>query len=179
MGVPRQGATHTRDRNVEFSRDLAQREVFVSQAKDRVYVDFYPRAAYLLAQAASVRNTSPHAFHDQIALELSHGTKDAEQQLAGWSSCVDTFREADKVDAEGVELFQAVEQVFEGAAKTVELPDHHGIEETPSGGLHEGVELRPPALGAADSHVHKFEPLVKALGCIPPKLLRWQAAKWF
>src|SRR5579859_2817525 len=48
-------------------------------------------------------------------------------QFATWGSRVDVLGQADKVNVTGLELIEGVDEVFERATQTVELPDDQRI----------------------------------------------------
>jgi hypothetical protein len=73
-----------------------------------VCVDVNARPADLLTQGPGVSDPGSHTLDDQIALELGHRSKDTEQQLARRRRGIHALGEADKVDVEGIKLFQTV-----------------------------------------------------------------------
>jgi hypothetical protein len=64
---------------------------------------------------------------DQVAFELGQGRKDVKDELAAGSGGVDRLLETAEPDPTLGELSDGVDQVPQGAAKAVELPDDQGV----------------------------------------------------
>ena len=90
-------------------------------------VDVRARSTNSLTHSASVRDSGTDSFGDQVAFKLRHGADDVEQKFAARRSGVDAFREADEINSERPELFEAVDQVLYGAGEAIEFPnqDHN------------------------------------------------------
>jgi len=100
--IARQGASHTRDRDVQLSRNLAQRQVFASQVDDRLGIDQHARSTDPLSQAPGMIDARPHTLDNQSVLELGHCTDDVKQQSTTRRGGVDVLRNAHKIDVQAV-----------------------------------------------------------------------------
>jgi hypothetical protein len=67
------------------------------------------------------------AFADQVAFELGQGGKDVEHELAAGGGGIDRLLETAEPDPTLGELGDGVDQVAQGAAEPVELPDDEGV----------------------------------------------------
>ena len=65
-------------------------------------------------------NAVAGALGNQTALEMRNGAEDVENQFARGRCGVDSFFEADQVNAADLEAFDGIEQFFEGAAEAIE-----------------------------------------------------------
>ena len=63
--------------------------------------------------------------------KLGHGANDLEHQPARWSTEIEVVAEADKRDAVGTKVREAVDQMFQRTSEAIDLPDQHGIELSP------------------------------------------------
>src|SRR5689334_748762 len=64
---------------------------------------------------------------DDVPLKLRQRPEDVEDEFPAGGGGIDVLREAFKADLTVVELSDAGNEVFEGAPKTVQLPDDKGI----------------------------------------------------
>jgi len=67
------------------------------------------------------------AFADEVAFELGQGGKDVEDELAAGGGGVDCLLQAAEPDATLSQAGDGVDQVAQGAAQAVELPDDQGV----------------------------------------------------
>ena len=83
----------------------------------------------------------PGALADEVALELGQGGEDVEDQLAARRRGVDMLLQAFEADAARVEGVDGIDQVREGAAEPVELPDDESVAraEVVQGGFQAGA----------------------------------------
>jgi hypothetical protein len=96
----------------------------------------------LLALGARVSKTSPNPLLNERSLELSHGADNLEHEATGRRAQVQVVAEANKGDAIGTEIRESVDQMLEGTAEAIDLPDEHGIEFPPVSVGHELVQFR-------------------------------------
>src|SRR2546429_3453600 len=92
-----------------------------------VDIDIRARSTNSLTHSASVRDSGTDSFGDQVAFKLRHGTHDVEQKFAARRSGVDAFREADEINSERPELFEAVDQVLYRAGEAIEFPNQDHV----------------------------------------------------
>jgi hypothetical protein len=118
-----------------------------------------------------VGNPRANPLGNQIALELRHGSHHVEQQLAAGRGRIHPFGVASEVNSQSPELFQAVDQVFEGAGEAVKLPDQHHIEASAAGIGQERVELWSAALGSTDANIDVLMCLPEPLTSEAPEVL--------
>ena len=67
------------------------------------------------------------AFADEVAFELGQGGEDVEDELAARRGGVDCLLQAAEPDAAVGQAGDGVDQVAQGAAEAVELPDDQGV----------------------------------------------------
>ena len=67
------------------------------------------------------------AFADEVAFELGQGGEDVEDELAARGGGVDRLLEAAEPDPAVGQAGDGVDQVPQGAAEPVQLPDHEGV----------------------------------------------------
>jgi hypothetical protein len=67
------------------------------------------------------------ALADQVAFELGQGGKDVEDELAAGGGGVDRLLQTVKPDSPLRQAGDGVDQVTQGAAEAVELPDDQGV----------------------------------------------------
>src|SRR5207247_9051281 len=67
---------------------------------------------------------------------------------------IDAFVEADKVNAEVVELFQRKYEMSRAAGESIEPSNKHGIDIPSSRIRHQAIKLRPPILRSRNPDVH-------------------------
>ena len=79
--------------------------------------------------AASPRRGQPggRAFPDEVTFELSQGSKDVEDELPAWGRSVDRFLHTAEPNLAISQPGDGVDQVAQGAAEAVELPDDQGV----------------------------------------------------
>ena len=92
---------------------------------------------------------------NQTALEMRNGAEDVEDQFARGRCGVDSFFEADQVNAADLEAFNGIEQFFEGAAEAIET----GNAEAVAGPgmvdqFRQGRTLEPSARDHVDEHAN-------------------------
>ena len=72
-------------------------------------------------------NAVAGALGNQTALEMRNGAEDVENPFARSRCGVDSFFEADQVNAADLEAFDGIEQFFEGAAEAIETGNAEAI----------------------------------------------------
>jgi hypothetical protein len=117
----------------------------------------------MLPHCPGVGDTGPHTFRNQIAFELGDGTHDVEQKLAAWGRGIDALGEADEINPQRSEFFEAIDQVLDGAGEAVEFPHQDNIEEALVSALHECIELRSATLCPADTNIDVLVNTAKSL----------------
>ena len=100
-------------------------------------------------------NAVAGALGNQTALEMRNGAEDVENQFARGRCGVDSFFEADQVNAADLEAFDGIEQFFEGAAEAIET----GNAEAVAGPgmvdqFRQGRTLEPSARDHVDEHAN-------------------------
>jgi hypothetical protein len=147
----RQPTPYTRNRDVQPRGNFSQRSSFPPQFGDSFHINNGPRSPDAFSHGPGMRHSSPDSFRNQVPLKLSHGTDNMKEELPSRCSRVDTFGQADKIDSESVEFIQALNQVFQGTSKAIELPDDSHIEHSLTSVPHQCVELGPMTLCPTDS----------------------------
>ncbi len=88
---------------------------------------------------------------DERRFELSHRADDRENGLPHWAVSVDVALCADETNAQVTQLVEGPDQVRRAADKAIELPDHHSIDGSLAGCLHEVAQGEPLLLAPADA----------------------------
>ncbi len=102
----------------------------------------------------SSRYTRPCAFSDKISLELGNCTHDAEEQPAMGAGGVHAgVLEGDEIDTEAPEGLDEADEVAQGSAQSVQLPDQDSVESSPVSVRQQAIEFRALGLGTADAFV--------------------------
>jgi hypothetical protein len=99
---------------------------------------------------------SVHPFADAGAFKLGKRAEELHLQLAGAGRHVDGLAERDKGDAALRPVVQDFDQVLQGAAKPIQLPDNDGINLPAAGSLHQFIQRGAARLAAADASIHEF-----------------------
>jgi hypothetical protein len=121
-----------------------------------------------------MRHSRPYAFSNQVAFELGNCANDVEQQLAAGCRGVDPLGEAHEIDAQRSEFLQAVYQVLQKSRKTIKFPNQHHVKESLVGSLHQGVELRAPALSSAEPLIDVLVETTETLCSVSAKISELQ-----
>lgn len=143
---------------------------------DLFQVDLGSRAADPFTHGPRVRHTGADSLRDQITLELRHCADHMEQKLAAGCGGIDALGEADEIDPESAELFQAVDQVLEGAGETVKLPHQYDFKQPPLSVSNQAIKLRPTTLGSTDADIDVFVAAAEALARVTSQVLELQLA---
>jgi hypothetical protein len=167
----RQPTPYTRNRDVQPGGNLSQRSAFPPQFGDSFHIDYSPGPPDAFAHGPGMRHSSPDPFRNQVPFELSHCTHNMKEELPSRCSRIDTFGQADEMDSESVEFIQALNQVFQGTSKAIELPDENHIEHPFTSIPHQCVELGPMTLCPADSCVGVFVAACEALAGVSTQIV--------
>jgi hypothetical protein len=79
------------------------------------------------AASPSGRQPSGRALADEVAFELGQGREDVEDELAAGGGGVDRLLQAAEPDAAPGQAGDGLDQVPQGAAEAVQLPDDQGV----------------------------------------------------
>jgi len=107
----------------------------------------------MLSFPLGVGHAGLDSLYDDVSLELGHSGDNLEDELARGRGGVEVVLVGYEVDAQGVELVEGVDQVFEGPREPVELPDGQDFELSSLCGDHHFIEGRPIGVFAAEALV--------------------------
>jgi len=85
------------------------------------------RSAALAAASSGGGQSGGRAFADEVAFELGQGGEHVEDELATRSGGVDCLLQAAEPDATIGQAGDGVDQVAQGAAEAIQLPDDQGV----------------------------------------------------
>jgi hypothetical protein len=86
------------------------------------------RPAELLSLRARVPQTRFDPLHDETALQFGHSAQDGKDHLPGGGGRVELLRQADELNAEGLEVLQSPQQVRHRSREPIKPPNHNDIE---------------------------------------------------
>ncbi len=99
-------------------------------------IDFSTGSANVFPQCPRMGKARPDPLGNQVSFKLCDSSHNMKEELPAGCGGVDPFGVADEINPEGSELFQAVNEVFQGAGEAVEFPDHHHFKQALVGILH-------------------------------------------
>jgi hypothetical protein len=102
----------------------------------------------------SAAQSGAYAFHNERAFELRYGAQDHHDGGAERAVSVDGLAKTQKLDSQLLELIDDLYQVSDGARQAVERPDHDHVDLAALRILHEPVQRRAAAPGAAYAVVY-------------------------
>jgi len=135
----------------------------------RIFLPIYDHSWSSKALALSFRSIQAHyyTFPDQRPFQFSYGSNDREDHFAHWGTGIDTFAEADKLDAQRMKFFEHRNEVFSAPGEPVKPCNQNCIDFAFSGITHKAVEFGTAIFGAADADidvlVHNFESTVPGI----------------